>query len=396
MTTHEILQRIKVFLENPDLGDSPYRTAKFYITTMSSNQQTSHIFCNKTVERLLKFSQKLSTSEEKQLFWDVIGGPFYSKVRIIPPNVSPVPITRKVYSLIRQRLDFIFMFFVKSGKIEEALNGIKNKKTLVSPDIELLKALIEILEKEPSAFNENNIESLDIIIKNIRGIIYNEREKKSKRVQASKDAFYASFAAFVGNKPLPPSQVTLDSISDIPDEVLILCEISLKELEEQISKVRLRKYDKELEDINIIEINQDKKIVQTKIKELGFEPDLNTCLDKFDEDYQKAIDEFDFKACIGHLRTFIEKLSISIALLVSQKNKIPPSEELTKIGRARNYLRDNRVKFLTKEEDELLGGIYGVMSDASAHSLTSRKEYVRLAKNYAIEFSLFLIRKVSQ
>ena len=162
-----------------------------------------------------------------------------------------------------------------------------------------------------------------------------------------------------------------------------------------LSKIKLAKFNVlkiNYQGVNL-EINQDKEELKLKIREFKFNPELNECLDKFEIDFQKA-DKFDMKSCIGHIRTFIEKLVVSIAVRIEEKSKIPSSEHIDKIGKARNYLKDKRVNFLSQKQDEFLGGFYGLASDENigAHSLTSNKEHARIIKNQAIELGLFLVK----
>jgi len=56
----------------------------------------------------------------------------------------------------------------------------------------------------------------------------------------------------------------------------------------------------------------------------------------------------------------------------------------------RDYLKEQ--KLITEKEHDLIKGVYGFMSDAGTHKLTSTKDQARLGKNMLIEISLLLIK----
>ena len=120
------------------------------------------------------------------------------------------------------------------------------------------------------------------------------------------------------------------------------------------------------------------------------------CLDRFEKDYHTAKVGLDYKATLGHIRSFMELLTGEIAHKVHEICGEKPSESLNKFGRYRSYLRQKTVNFYTEEQDELLGGIFSFASDAGVHPVKSQKEYARLAKNMAIECAVFLFDKLNR
>ncbi len=369
MDHKEIIKRIKVILENPRSGGD----LRFYKTHKSEKEKDVYRFCNKTVELLLALFQKLSSAKEKNFFQSIMGMPFGFSKRIMG-----IPI----YSLIYSRLDFIVMFFIKSGKIDAVLEGIKTRKSIGAKDEKIFCAIREILHCEPSIFNEDRLDVLELIVRNFKHIISSERVKKAETLER-----FASFGL------RDPSRYSLE----ISDDTLNIYEDHLKKIEEQISKIRFERYESELLEGLNLETNQDKEELKVKIKEFNFNPELNKCLDKVDSSLQKAEDEFDLKTSIDLIRTFIEKLVISVASEIVRNINIQPSEKLNgKIGRARNYFRSREVQFLSENEDNLLGAIYGFMSYVGTHTLTSDKEYARIARNITIEKALFLVKKLDK
>jgi len=148
-----------------------------------------------------------------------------------------------------------------------------------------------------------------------------------------------------------------------------------------------------LESVNI-EYNRDKDVVKNEIDKFDFPKELNECLDRFDDNYRRATDEFDFKETIGHIRSFIELLTTKIAYEVEGNSNVHPSQDLKKFGGCRDYLKQKDVGFLNKVQDNLLGSVWSFVSDTGVHPIKSQKEYARLAKNFSIELALFLFERL--
>ncbi len=141
-----------------------------------------------------------------------------------------------------------------------------------------------------------------------------------------------------------------------------------------------------LEGLNL-EINQDKTAVTSSLKAQGFSDALIECLNRADETYQTAASGFDFKTCIGHLRSFMEQLhSEGVA-------KLPvatPQSANHRWGDNLASLRNAGV--LSKAEEGYASGLYTVLSDQGVHPVIAEKEYARLARNVVIEYALLFLR----
>ena len=66
------------------------------------------------------------------------------------------------------------------------------------------------------------------------------------------------------------------------------------------------------------------------------------------------------------------------------------------MGQALTYFHDTRIKFLTEKEHEFLVKFNSFISDIGVHSLKSQWEYARIARNFVVEFGLFLVRRLQK
>jgi hypothetical protein len=145
-----------------------------------------------------------------------------------------------------------------------------------------------------------------------------------------------------------------------------------------------------LEGFNL-EVNQDKTAVESYLKAQGFSDGLTECLNRADQIYQSASSGFEFKSCMGHLRSFMEKLH---------------SEGTAKLGpmaagpldqRWRNGLeRLQQEGLLSKAEKGYASALYTLLSDTGVHPIIAEKEYARLARNVVIEYALLFLRKLEK
>lgn len=145
-----------------------------------------------------------------------------------------------------------------------------------------------------------------------------------------------------------------------------------------------------LQGVNL-EINQDKERVSGFLAKLGFSPILIQSLDEADRLYRTASTPFELKSCLGHMRSFIEKLHLEAA---QRAYKIFAGTQPTKWGEAIKYLQDNGV--FTKQEWNFFAALYTLVSDAGVHPLIADREYARLMRNMSIECGLLLLTKVDK
>jgi hypothetical protein len=142
-----------------------------------------------------------------------------------------------------------------------------------------------------------------------------------------------------------------------------------------------------LEGLNI-EVNQDKVAVESYLKAQGFSDALTECLNCADRIYQSASSRFDFKATMGHLRSFMEKLHTE-GLAKLQTASAGPTIE--KWGAGLEQLQQQGV--LTNAEKMFASALYILLSDQGVHPIMAEKEYARLARNVVVEYALLFLRK---
>ena len=141
-----------------------------------------------------------------------------------------------------------------------------------------------------------------------------------------------------------------------------------------------------------IEINKDKKEVETIIKYLNFDNKYNRLLGEIDK-FINTESEILSSGMIGNLRSFMEDLLTDIAKkIASVKNEeIPKYENLGHMGNIRTYLKINLE--LSDNDNSLINKFIDVLHNNGGHSFVSNKDYFRLSKNIAIEISLLLLSK---
>ncbi|MBI3027792.1 hypothetical protein HYY70_06805 [Candidatus Woesearchaeota archaeon] len=148
----------------------------------------------------------------------------------------------------------------------------------------------------------------------------------------------------------------------------------------------------ELKSVNI-EINQDKKELVKKFEYLEFDGKYNELLIDIDKYIYGDTPKIVNSGMIGNLRAFLENLVKDIAIRMSQKFKeqIPHLEDRSEMGDKRGYIKQ---KFgLSDSENKFINNFIDILHAEGGHDFVSEKEYFRLARNIAIEISLFLLSK---
>jgi hypothetical protein len=160
---------------------------------------------------------------------------------------------------------------------------------------------------------------------------------------------------------------------------------------EQCRKARYFYLKRALSEGLNIEINQDKDAVQSHLKALGFSDPLARSLDEAERLYHDGANEFDLKASMGHLRSFLEGLHNEAfpRLLAKFGGEMPASW-----GRGLAYLRENAV--LSKQEEQFTASLYTIISDEAVHPIVAERQYARLFRNIVIEYALLLLWKLEK
>ncbi len=145
-----------------------------------------------------------------------------------------------------------------------------------------------------------------------------------------------------------------------------------------------------LEGLNL-EVNQDKVTVEQYIQRFRLSPSLIESLNEAERLYIHGTTPLEFKSSMGHLRSFLEKVNDEAmpALHAKFGGALPDKWSV-----GLTYLFQNGV--LTKAEEKFVAGLYGFISDTGVHALVAEKEYLRLARNFVIEYALLFFRKVER
>jgi hypothetical protein len=162
-------------------------------------------------------------------------------------------------------------------------------------------------------------------------------------------------------------------------------------ISEQCRKARYLYLKGELEEGLNIEVNQDKTAVESYIQKFGFTPSLIQALNEADSLYQLRASPFDLKSSLGHLRSFLENMQKEAMPKIHAKygGQLPPNW-----GSGLSYLVQSSI--LSKAEEQFAVALYKLISDEGVHPLIAEREYVRLARNMVIEYSLLFLTKLDK
>lgn len=374
MTEQEILENLETILYNAEYTNKVHGF-RFYAEAIVPPGESICEFHNKTVELLRALYQKLVNNKEKDFL--------LKNLEPRPGILSLLPNQPKVYQFARKHQDFVFVFLIKIKELDRAFKMLTNYIIVSSTNNDLFQALSEILDVESSTFDNTELnEILSIVDKFI--IFINGLKYYTKGTQI-----------ITGGGRVPMYDVKKIADYKAAEKYYIpVCEELLDTIKKRVYKIKEERLSTFLEGVNF-EINQDQEELQNIISEFGFDKRLNDLILKINEVLYNAQDPFDFKGCIDHIRTLLEKLCVSIALEIEKVKKIPPPQTpINGMGVARQYF--GKINFLIKEEDDLLDRLYYFLSDKGSHALQSEREYVRLSKNLVIEFGLFLAEKLKK
>jgi hypothetical protein len=140
-----------------------------------------------------------------------------------------------------------------------------------------------------------------------------------------------------------------------------------------------------------LEVNQDKTAVEAYLHQFGFAPSLVDTLNEAERLYRLQGTLFDSKNSLGHLRSFLENVQKqAMPKIHARYGGDPPLEW----GAGLAYLARNAI--LSKAEEQLAVSLYRLISDEGVHPLIAQREYVRLARNMVIEYSLLFLKKIEK
>lgn len=139
------------------------------------------------------------------------------------------------------------------------------------------------------------------------------------------------------------------------------------------------------------ELLGDNKQVRSFLQKLRFSDMLVASLEEAERSYRQASTEFDYKACMTHLRSFLEKLHLEACEIVHLKcgGDLPANW-----GSGVSFLKKANV--ITVPEEQFVTSLYKLVSDAGVHPLTAEREYARLMRNMNIEYGLLFLARLDK
>lgn len=232
-----------------------------------------------------------------------------------------------------------FYTLCKLGLTEEAIISYEKR---TKPSGLIIFALEEILKEDPSLFSKNQLDRLLIHLKQIEIKGYPASKAKERVIKYIIESRFNSL------------------------------------------KIKTNKIN--------FEINVDKQKIIEKIKYLEFDESYTYLLDKIDDYLISNNSDLINSGMIGNLRSFLEELFKDIAKKIEYKDKDKiPSGADSYMANIRIYLK--RKLELTDDENTFISKFISILHSEGGHSFTSENEYFRLAKNIAIEITLFIMTK---
>jgi hypothetical protein len=142
------------------------------------------------------------------------------------------------------------------------------------------------------------------------------------------------------------------------------------------------------------EINTDKRVLLSRMEELGFRPDIVKALEELDRKVYAAEKPLDFKSCMDLARTIFEEIveDAGRRAVAVKGISLPPASVKGNFSPWKKLLVETGV--LPGADGEFFQSFYNYLSTAGAHRLGSQPEQVRVARNIVIEVGLLVVGRV--
>lgn len=295
-------------------------------------------FSNKHSKLLIKLSQQLSGSEtndlEAQLF-DNIKEDYREEI---------------VYA--------ITYYFVHTGKVKQLVDHLESIFVSYSKNnafISSVNALTNSIRHRPDLFSEEEYEYID---KWVEDTLYGD----------------SKIAADIGlHRSLYVKPVS-----------------ALKMLRNILNEALTQVFAKQIDSAYNPELNVDEEKVHEAIDELGLNLDLSEALKHIAKEINTANTEHNYRDIMSSLRAYTERFYEQIAKKIDPNTKIngKDSEDAAK------YFKEK--KLISNDVADMLIAHRHFLSNDGAHRIKSRKEDLRIAKNFTIELSLYLLTRLRE
>ncbi|MCK4404554.1 MAG: hypothetical protein KAW02_05630 [candidate division Zixibacteria bacterium] len=359
-------------------------------------------FSNEHVELLLQLESRIHVPQSKELFWQLMGINFAScvpKIAGASPMLAKAII--KAASQTRKHCDCAFMVYLRSGRINKALEGfserIKDYSSVNETNNQIIFCIFQVLLMEPHLFSDVHLKAIESIMGRYQSCISDTsswQEKKTRKMQvpaeqvpdAVSKLFGLTFAGTL-KEQIPTDLPSTDLISRSKDLLSKLCE--------RLRQVKFQRLKEELKGVST-EINQDKNQLVRKYKDLTLNTMLVEALENIDAEIEESGSPFNRSKSIAFIRNVYEESVRQVAIVIRYNTKRPVSKwtDRGKFGEAVTYLKE--VGFISTKEEKWLAGFYGLISDTGSHRLSSERFEVRLARNILVETCYYLTDKIDK
>ncbi len=163
------------------------------------------------------------------------------------------------------------------------------------------------------------------------------------------------------------------------------------QLKQKINLALLKHMERELSDISP-EINSDRDKVIEIWGEKFTTPVVPSLIKEIDDYFREGeLSDSKLATCIGRIRVLLIEIAKRISLGLATRNSDTTISESSSDSAFLKYLEDKQ--FISSQESQILGSLYGMASNQGAHSPISKREYARLIKNMSYEISLLMLSR---
>src|SRR6266851_9656214 len=263
-------------------------------------------------------------------------------------------------------LPLIAEFCVRTGHLNELLEATKKPKF---PTASLAMMVMELEEMVALNFNLFSDSELEAMPKELATLRENsELQTYSSKAERSKPQ--------VKNPHYKPG------LEDMGRAVVA----GIDGLTEECRKARYFYLKGALQELPNLEIDSDKIKVVGFLDSLGFNPLLAASLVRAEQQYSTASGPFDWKECLGHIRSFYEHMNIDAGQAIAENmGKVVVDQW----DPTMTFLKNS--KFFTEQQEKFARGLYTLLSDEGVHPLMAEKEFARLLRNMVIEYGLMFL-----
>jgi hypothetical protein len=263
-------------------------------------------------------------------------------------------------------LPLIAEFCVRTGHLNELLKATKKPKFPTSSLAMMVMELEEMIALNFNLFSDSQLETMPKELATLReNSALQTYSSKAERGKAQvKNAHYTPGFERMGRAVVA----------------------GIDGLTEECRKARYFYLKGALQELPNLEIESDKVKVVGYLDSLGFNPVLGASLARAEQQYSSASGPFDWKECLGHIRSFYEHMNIDAGQAIAKSMGKPVLDEWDP---TLTFLKNS--KFFTEQQDKFARGLYTLLSDEGVHPLIAEKEFARLLRNMVIEYGLMFL-----